>query len=334
MEAEKIYEYGQQEDEKRRKAKTTWGAAREKKGKEPTSEAPVAYDQVFAKLQAATGIQHVEELVAAFVAAEDHNFSMFNYVNELNQDAERLEEQAAALQQEAERHTGAGASESGFRKRMLASLEEKVAAMRARAEAAGAKHAAASAELERLLSVVQAVFEDAGCAGDASAEQLGGTSATEANVLQCLALTEQRASELLLQCTQRLAATGALPVSVRPSCFHVGFFHPSHFPRAGGAIRGACRAIGLVAGTPAHVRVELHIQLTLRRSRFRRLLLSRPLPLRSMTSRPATAQKRTTSVRSHARSSLLALRVELQNLQPSMPADGNSSRDFVPRFQR
>ena len=120
-EAEKIYEYGQQEDEKRRKAKNNWGVVREKKTKalEAESDKPVAYDEVFAKIQAATGITHVEELVAAFVSAEDHNFSMFNYVNELNQEAEKLEEQAAELQQEIQRHTGAGASENSFRKRLV-----------------------------------------------------------------------------------------------------------------------------------------------------------------------------------------------------------------------
>ena len=120
-EAEKIYEYGQQEDEKRRKAKNNWGMVREKKTKavEAESDKPVAYDEVFAKIQAATGITHVEELVAAFVSAEDHNFSMFNYVNELNQEAEKLEEQTAELQQEIQRHTGAGASENSFRKRLV-----------------------------------------------------------------------------------------------------------------------------------------------------------------------------------------------------------------------
>jgi hypothetical protein len=71
------------------------------------------------RAQAATGINHVEELVAAFVSAEDHNFSMFNFVNELNREAEKLEEQAAELQQDIERHTGAGASENSFRKRIM-----------------------------------------------------------------------------------------------------------------------------------------------------------------------------------------------------------------------
>ena len=70
--------------------------------------------------QAATGITHVEELVAAFISAEDQNFSMFNYVNELNQEAEKLEEQAAELQGEMERHTGVGASEDSQRQLVVA----------------------------------------------------------------------------------------------------------------------------------------------------------------------------------------------------------------------
>lgn len=58
--------------------------------------------------------------MAAFISAEDQNFSMFNYVNELNQEAEKLEEQAAELQEEMERHTGVGASEDNQRQLMLA----------------------------------------------------------------------------------------------------------------------------------------------------------------------------------------------------------------------
>lgn len=125
--------------------KGLWGVVREKKSKAVAiaADEPVAYDEVFAKIQArvyacsllrcaphrhsqcmlvmqaATGITHVEELVAAFVSAEDHNFSMFNYVNELNKEAEKLEEQATELQQEIQRHTGAGASENSFRKRII-----------------------------------------------------------------------------------------------------------------------------------------------------------------------------------------------------------------------
>jgi len=57
--------------------------------------------------------------VAAFIAAEDQNFSMFNYVNTLNQEAEKLEEQATELQQELEHQTGTGVSDDSHWTRLL-----------------------------------------------------------------------------------------------------------------------------------------------------------------------------------------------------------------------
>ena len=208
---------------------------REKKTKavEADADKPVAYDEVFAKIQAATGITHVEELVAAFVSAEDHNFSMFNYVNELNQEAEKLEEQTAELQQEIQRHSGAGATENSFRKRLvqargacgapllcralltdalllaLQGLEETVAAMEARSEALEIKYTAATRTVEALKTSIQTLFEKIGCSTPATRELLGGTGVTESNVLQFLALIEQRACELLRLYLQRRARLGA-----------------------------------------------------------------------------------------------------------------------------
>jgi hypothetical protein len=140
-EAEKIYEYGQQEDEKRKKARRAalqcprpcpcadclpcvpqaskghWQAAREKKEKEAPPPTPVVNsDEALARIQAATGITRIEDLVEAFVTAEDQSFSMFNFVNELNQEAERLEEQAVVLHQELDKSTGG--AEDSVRSRM------------------------------------------------------------------------------------------------------------------------------------------------------------------------------------------------------------------------
>lgn len=52
-----------------------------------------SYEEAFAKIQEATGIADTEELVTAFINVEDQNFSLFNFVNEMNQEIEKLEEQ-------------------------------------------------------------------------------------------------------------------------------------------------------------------------------------------------------------------------------------------------
>jgi hypothetical protein len=44
--------------------------------------------------------------VTTFIEAEDKNFSLFNYVNELNNEVEKLEEQIANTRKEIEKHRG------------------------------------------------------------------------------------------------------------------------------------------------------------------------------------------------------------------------------------
>ena len=71
---------GKQSDDKKGKAKR--GGSK----KEPKEDVQ-SYEDAFNKIQQATGISDIDELVATFVNAEDKNFSLFNYVNELNQEA-------------------------------------------------------------------------------------------------------------------------------------------------------------------------------------------------------------------------------------------------------
>jgi hypothetical protein len=39
------------------------------------------YEDAFQKIQAATGMSDIDDLVTSFIAAEDQNFSLFNFVN-------------------------------------------------------------------------------------------------------------------------------------------------------------------------------------------------------------------------------------------------------------
>ena len=63
------------------------------------------YEEAWNKIQAATGISDIKELVNTFIANEDQNFSLFNFVNDQNNEVEKLEEQIARLKAEESKYS-------------------------------------------------------------------------------------------------------------------------------------------------------------------------------------------------------------------------------------
>jgi coiled-coil domain-containing protein 63/114 len=57
-------------------------------------------------VHAPAGIKDIDELVNTFVNAEDQNYTLFNYVNEVNSEIEKLEDQITAIKAEIERFRG------------------------------------------------------------------------------------------------------------------------------------------------------------------------------------------------------------------------------------
>ncbi|CEM33805.1 unnamed protein product [Vitrella brassicaformis CCMP3155] len=85
---------------KKRVTKNAWGIVKDKAQLQLSAERVTAYEEAFAKIQAATGISDIDELVQTFINAEDQNFSLFNYANDLSADIEKLEAQISALRTE------------------------------------------------------------------------------------------------------------------------------------------------------------------------------------------------------------------------------------------
>jgi chromosome segregation ATPase len=195
-----------QKDEK----KKTQAAALEKKDKSDDKDQAVqSYEDAFAKIQAATGISDIDELVSTFINAEDKNFSLFNYVNELNIEVERLEEQIAEVKSEIEQYKGQGTSTDNQRKKLIKELELQLAKTDAKAEQYEAKAASAMKTVNQLKSGIQRVFNKIGCQASAGSDMLGSQGVTESNMQQCLGMIEQRTNEILqLYATAQMKAHG------------------------------------------------------------------------------------------------------------------------------
>jgi hypothetical protein len=68
-----------------------------------TKNATILQD-AFKQIQDASGISSIEEIVTTFIKAEEQNYSLFNYVNMLNQETDAMEENNNFLDGEIEKY--------------------------------------------------------------------------------------------------------------------------------------------------------------------------------------------------------------------------------------
>ena len=62
-----------------------------------------AMKDAFEQIREATGISSIEETVNAFIKAEEQNYSLYNYVNNLGTETDQLEEQNREIKEQIER---------------------------------------------------------------------------------------------------------------------------------------------------------------------------------------------------------------------------------------
>eukprot|EP00899_Mesostigma_viride_P016003 jgi/Mesvir1/24403/Mv11071-RA.1 len=207
-----------EEEEARMRRKTVKSAMVNRDATPGAEEKVQSYEEAFAKIQAATGITDIDELVTTFIQAEDQNFSLFNYVNDLNQEMEKLEEQVAEIKEEIERYAGAGASSDTTRKGVIRELEAKLQRTEAKSEMYEVKYNGTLRIVNNLKAAIASMFHKTGCSVESIRDQIvGGEGVTENNMMQYLGYIEQRTNEILAMynATQRhraLARSGSAGV--------------------------------------------------------------------------------------------------------------------------
>ncbi|GFH19369.1 uncharacterized protein HaLaN_16308 [Haematococcus lacustris] len=156
------------------------------------------YGQAFEKIQAATGIEDIDVLVSSFISAEDQNYTLFNYVNEVNTEIEALEDQINIIRREVDKYRQGGAALDRLKSSAMKDTEERLASTQAQAELYEKRYEAASNTVAVLKTSIFDLFDTIGCNTPAVRELLGDDGlVTEGNVLAHLGIIEQRTNELL-----------------------------------------------------------------------------------------------------------------------------------------
>ena len=201
--------YEDEEKGRKMKMRASW-MSRQEKSSTGNEERVQTFEEAFTKIQSATGITDIDQLVSNFIEAEDRNFSLFNYVNELHQEQEKMEEVVGEMRSEIERHRGQGLSSDHNRKKaILRDLETKVGTAAQKADQFEAKTSAAMRTVNAIKAGISSIFNKIGCNTTSSREVVGEEGITEGNLMQYLGLIEQRTNELLAAYAAAQAAQGA-----------------------------------------------------------------------------------------------------------------------------
>lgn len=175
------------------------------------------YEEAFAKIRQATQCNDTAQLVTTFLHSEEDNFSLFNYVNELNREMERLEKERDQLITDIEAARGHGTNQADRgRQDALRVLEVQLK----EAEQQNEKFVKALQEtensLEEVKRTVDIVFTSADCAQDkivavSGTSEQGQPEVSTGNLLLYLAEIELKTDDYLAAWHRQEAKEGSVP---------------------------------------------------------------------------------------------------------------------------
>mmetsp|Transcript_64860 Transcript_64860/g.102141 ORF Transcript_64860/g.102141 Transcript_64860/m.102141 type:complete len:547 (+) Transcript_64860:71-1711(+) len=193
------HETGKSDDSPSRKkiTKNAWDTAKSMVTINLAESKAIEYEDAFSKIQAATGICDIDELVQKFIDSEDTNFTLFKYNNELSADMEKLEQQITEHKEEHISLSGTGTRKEDTEKvKLLETLEEKWSDIDKKAQLYTEKHQDANQTLKHVQLGIESIFRRIGCSADDLPSGSGHTI-SEANMLTFLGVIEHRTNDLL-----------------------------------------------------------------------------------------------------------------------------------------
>lgn len=161
-----------------------------------SASASHAYEEAFNRIRQATDIPDLTELVQRFLRAEEENYSLFSFVNDLQKDIENLEKQRTELLDEIE-HISLGNAEDQKRRLQLKALEEKLRAEEHKNQKFIDLSQKIDGTLRGVMTTGDAIFTRLDCDDSMVVEQHGVAGMTLDNLLLYLAAIELRTDEYL-----------------------------------------------------------------------------------------------------------------------------------------
>lgn len=165
--------------------------------KEGQDEVIHSYEQLFKKLRELTNMQDTNKLVEKFVSVEDRCYALFNYVNELNNEIETIQEKIAESKITQTRMREAEEVGSKRDAAQVKVVNEKLVAAEQQITRSMERQGIIAAEIDALQTGIASLFEKIKCDQRPIVDVLGNSTISEDNIKTYLGLIELKANELL-----------------------------------------------------------------------------------------------------------------------------------------
>ncbi|KAG2374138.1 hypothetical protein C9374_010975, partial [Naegleria lovaniensis] len=167
-------------DRKKLLRSTNWSSAGNKSRTTDANEKRKQLEDRFAKIEEATG-KSIDELIDHFSQSEDQNFSLFTYVNELNSEIEKLEENISEMEEEIKKFKGEGVNSESQRKKVLSEIQDKINETNSKTDLYQRKYENSLKTLEIISRGIETIFNKLKCDPTSISDMLGTTGVTESN---------------------------------------------------------------------------------------------------------------------------------------------------------
>lgn len=152
------------------------------------------YEEAFKKIEEATGISDIDELVRTFVDAEMQNYSLFNHVNDLSNEMEKLEQQINDIKFEIDKYKNQGSSNENQRKKQMRELEQRLEKTDEKAGEYELKCDNNQILLDSLKEGIEALYIKI---GNVPEENVQNLSINDSNMLYYMGLIEEKTNEII-----------------------------------------------------------------------------------------------------------------------------------------
>lgn len=156
-----------------------------------------SYQAAFAKIQAATGISSIDELIEAFRVAEEHNFSLFSYVNSLSDEVEAHEAAIHSLRATLQDCTDTQKAATRRKTDESKELEGQSYTIESRIKALETTNASAADQLRDIMQKTKIMFDQVGAGAKYSDELWAKEEVAEVTITNYLQAVEEAVDELV-----------------------------------------------------------------------------------------------------------------------------------------